>query len=166
MTSAVKISSVTANIAAQSITVTNVQGASVTLGIRDTSNIPEAVNQEMCPILIPRPANFLTEFQLTRDTFGADAALKTVKYVLNYIFYYAPVGQGSTIFSKFDEMVVAAAVTINHFATNTNAICQTNSAATEFLPQDIPAFDPVQDKIGTLFHGCVMSFYLEQFLEI
>ena len=160
MADTIKISTVIASIAAQSITVVRPDGTSGTLTILDTSALPEAINQADCPLLTPRPQDFLTSFSMTRDSFGADAAYKSVNYTLNYLFYYAPVGQGAELFEKYDEMVTAVAAVLLHFSTNTNL-----SGSTEFLPGTVNQFSPVADGAGTLYHGCVIPFVVMQYME-
>ncbi len=160
MTDSIKITTLTASIAAQSITVTKADGTSGALGMRDVSNVPLEVAQASCPLLAPRPSDFLTGLRVERDTQGADAALKTVYYTLHYICYYAPATQGITLFDKFDDMVTAAAVILNYFATHTNL-----SGATDILPQNVDAFGDVTDGKGTIFHGFVMSLEVTQFME-
>ena len=160
MADSIKLTTVTNSIAALSITITKPDGTSGTLTIRDIDELTEAINQEQCPILSPQPANFVTDVVITRDTFGADAALKTVKYTLHYIFYYAPVAQGATMFEKYDNMITAAAIILNHLAINTNL-----TGATDILPQAIPVFGPVADGTGALFHGCVISMRVMQYME-
>jgi len=163
VTDSIKLTQVCTSIATLSITVTNARGSSVTLTIDDLSGLQKRIkiNQQDCPLLTPRPDNFVTEFDVTRDTFGADAALKTVSYVLNYVFYYAPVAQGMGLFEKYDEMVTAAAVILNHLATNTNL-----SGSTDILPTGIPAFGAMTDAGGTLFHGCQIALKVSAYMEV
>ena len=160
MADSIKITTVATSIAALSITVTNALGSSVTVGIKDISAVPEAVNQQDCPMLAPRPQGFVTDFGVTRDAFGADAAPKTVAYTLHYVFFYAPVMQGVGLLEKYDEMVTAAAVVLNHLATNTAL-----SGTTDILPGNIPVFGPVADVTGQQFHGCEIEMRVIQFME-
>ena len=162
MADTLKLTTVTASIAALTITVTNARGSSVTLNIDDTSGLQKRVkvNQQDCPLLMPRPDNFVSNLGFTRDTYGADAALKTMAYTLTYNFYYAPIAQGVGLFEKYDEMVTAAAAILLHLATNTNL-----SGATDILPESVPAFGAMADAAGTLFHGCEIALRVTQFLE-
>ena len=162
MADSIKLTTLTASIAALTITVTNARGSSVTLNIDDLSGLQKRVkvNQQDCPLLMPRPDNFVTDFSVMRDTMGADAALKTAAYTLNYIFYYSPIAQGVGIFEKYDEMVTAAAVILNHLATNTAL-----SGSTDILPASVPAFGAMPDATGTLFHGCEIALRVMQYME-
>ena len=163
MADSIKLTTLATSIAALSITVTNARGSSVTLTIDDISALQKRVkvNQQDCPLLMPRPDSFVTNFSVTRDTFGADAALKTATYTLNYIFYFAPIGQGVGVFEKYDEMITAAAIILNHLATNTNL-----TGSTDILPESVPAFGAMSDATGTLFHGCEIALKVQQFMEI
>ena len=161
MADTIKITTLATAIAALSVSVTNASGSSVTLAIKDIAAIPEAVNQVDCPILAPRPDNFITDFSVTRDTYGADAALKTVRYRMNYVFYFCPALQGVGIFEKYDDMVTAAAIILNALATNTNL-----SGAQDILPSGIPSFGMQVDVGGTAFHGCEISLDVAQFMEV
>ena len=160
MADSIKITTVTASIAALTVSVTNALGTSVTLNIKDVSAIPEAVNQQDCPVLAPRPDSFVTDFSVTRDSFGADSALKSAAYTLHYEFFYAPMLQGVGLFEKYDEMVTAAAVILNHLATNTAL-----SGSTDILPASVPAFGAMADATGTLFHGCEIALRVMQYME-
>ena len=67
-----KLSQVTAGIAAlgSSITVTKADGNSGAIVIRDIGALPDAVNQEDCPVLVPNPDGFISNLQPVRQTFG------------------------------------------------------------------------------------------------
>lgn len=161
MTDSIKVSTVTAALAALQIDVTRPGGTVGPVKIRDTNVIPTGVNREDCPVLAPRPMNFVTNFGITRQTFGADSALKDVNYTLNYLFYYFPVAAGTLLFEKYDDMVTAAMVVLNYIATHTSPLLGT----TDILPGDIPAFGEVVDAANKSFHGCTMTFRVIQYME-
>lgn len=160
MTDSIKLTTVTASIAALSITVTKPDGSSGALTIKNIDAIPEAVNPQDCPVLAPRAAGFVTDFVMTRDTMGADAAYKTVTYTLTYTFYYVPTLQGAGLFEKYDEMVTASAAVLLALSTNTYL-----SGTTDIYPNGIPQFGPVQDATGAQFHGCEISVRVTQYME-
>ena len=157
-----KLTTVTASIAAQSVTVTNVKGASVTLSIRDIDNLPAngVVNQDACPMLAPKAGGFLSDYHFTRDSLGADAAYKTVEYTLHYILWFAPIAQGETLLKNFDDFLACAAAVLLYFETNTNL-----NGTTDFMPLAVPALGGMTDANGTLFHACQISFRVTQFTE-
>lgn len=162
MTDTVRASSVVTAIAGLSITVTNARGSSVALKIKDDSAIPQAVSGFECPILAPKPDNFITNGIITRDTTGGDSAYKTIVYQLNYILYFAPVEEGTTLFSSYSALVDAWAVIVASLANNTNNI----SGETDILPLPVQYFGQVADLAGTKFHGCEISFAVKQYLEV
>lgn len=159
-----KIATVTAAIKSQASLITIVvDGTNTNPTIYDpfAEEIPNSITPSKCPCLVPRPAEFITEFDFTRDTFGADAALKSVNYRLNYRFFFAPVLESMSLFSKYTQMCVAAAALWLYFATHTNNI----TGATEILPRAIPTFGPEADWKGTNYHGCELAFDVMQFME-
>ena len=163
MTDALKLSTLTASIAAASITVTKVDTTSGTLTIKDTSGVMPAVPQGDCPILQPRPDLFLTEFALERDTYGGDVAYKTARYTLHYQFFFAPVLQGVTVYADYAANLNALVAILNYYAVNTNAILS-GGGATEILPLLADAL-PQKDVTGTLFHGGVIDFQVVKYME-
>lgn len=160
-----KLTTVTAAIAAQSITVTKPDTTSGTLLIQDIVNsgatkLTDGITQAMCPVLQPAYDNFITPSKgFFRDTFGADAGLKTINYTLRYKFFFAPVMQGTTILSMFGAEVAALVAVGLYFMTHTAV-----SGSTEFLPK-IENFSPQTDLAGTKFHGGQISFDVTQYLE-
>lgn len=160
MTESIKLATLTAAIATQSITLTDAYGASVTLAIKDISAIPVAVNQQDCPVLTPHPSVFMTNVIVTRDTFGSDAAYKTIEYDLTYRFFYAPILQSVTMLEKYGEFIAAAMTVLMYFSNHTDY-----GGSVDFLPGPVPAFGAVTDGAGTQFHGCDFVFHVRQFLE-
>ena len=156
-----KLATVTAAIASQSIMVVNAVGENVILKIQDIGTMTDAIQQSECPVLAPRPDEFCTprEGFFVRDTYGADAALKSLHYTLTYKFFFSPVLQGMAAFEKFGESVTAFVAIGLHFATHTNL-----SGATEFLPRLVNLL-PQADMNQTLFHGGELAFDVMQFME-
>ena len=89
MADTISITTIATNISNLTITVTKPDGTSGNLAIKDISALPEAVHPQDCPMLAPRPDNFLSGFALSHECFGGDAGLKDVRYTLNYMLYYA-----------------------------------------------------------------------------
>lgn len=161
MTDSIKISTVTATIATQTISVVNAYGSTVNVTIKDTSAIPVTVNQQDCPLLSPLPPNFMSGVTIRRDTYGGDAGLKTIEYDLTYRFFYCPALQGVSQFEKYDEMVTAAAAVLLHFATHTSI-----TGSTDIMPrQPVPFFGPVVDGGGNVFHGFDLVLHVMQYME-
>jgi len=70
--------------------------------IRDTSACTDAVMVRDCPVLAPRPNNFVMLNPVERDTFGASSvARKTVTFTLSYRFFHSVIGQGRGVYEVF-----------------------------------------------------------------
>lgn len=165
MTEAFKLATVTNSIAALgvSISVVNALGETVTLTIQDIDEMTtDAIEQSQCPLMRPRVDNFVTldngQF-LTRDTYGADAALKSYHYTLNYVFYFCPVGQGNTVLGQYAAMVTAIVAAVLYFSNHTDL-----AGGHELIPR-LVNFGPVEDINNTKFHGGEIAFDVMQFAE-
>jgi len=160
MADSLKITTVTASIAALTISITKPDGTTGNLTIRDLGDMREAINQQDCPVLTPRADNFVSNLRIERDSFGADAAYKTAYYTLNYVFYFYPVNAGAGLFEKYGAMVTAAAVMLTYLATHTNL-----TGTTDIMPEAQTSFGLQLDAAGTPFHGCEVALNVEQYLE-
>lgn len=161
MADSFKVTTVTASIAAQSITVTRADGTSGALTIYDVGGIPAAVNQDQCPVLRPRPRDFISGFKFTRDSQGGNASKKTARYVLTYQMLYAPVGQTGVPYEHYGDMVNALVATVLYFMDHGDDI----AGATDFVVGPLPLVAGLPDSVGTAFHGGEIQFTVEQFLE-
>ena len=69
------------------------------VNIRDIDELSEGVTARECPVLYPEPTNFVSDFELVRDSTGpGSTALQHATYDLTYTFLYAPVGAGRGLF--------------------------------------------------------------------
>lgn len=94
----IPIGTITAAIAA--LTVTGVT-------IRDTSNMSDLITTRDCPVLAPRPNNFIGLNPVERDTYGASpVARKTMTFSLSYRFFHSPIGQGRGEYEIFPLYLV------------------------------------------------------------
>lgn len=164
MADAFNLATLTNSIAAlgASISLTDATGATKALRIDDIDEMGDAVEQSQCPLMRPRADNFVTleagSF-LTRDSYGADAALKTFRYTLNYDFFYCPVGQGNTMLGLYGNSVNAVVAALLYFATHT-----TLSGGQECMPR-LVGLEPTSDVNGTKFHGGRIAFDVMQYAE-
>ena len=54
------------------------------LTIKDVDQLPTAINQRDCPLLIPNPENYVSGFNVEIDSFGSGTGCKmTITYNLN-----------------------------------------------------------------------------------
>ena len=124
------------------------------LTILDADQIPVEMTQRDCPVLFPRPDEFITDFTSERQSFGpASAAARDVTYTLNFILAYAPVGTGRGIFEPYKNMLVLAYKVID-------AIHADDDLSDYGL--DVTArignVGLVSSPGGAQYHGCVISF--------
>jgi hypothetical protein len=171
MSDAIKLNTLVTLIATASITVTNHLGASVTLKIRDMTptlgatdtGVPGAVNTQDCPLMAPRPLNFVSNVNPKLDTQGGDSAYKSIEYDLTYQFFFAPVGEGGFWTVNYGANANAVMAIMLYFMDNSNQF--SNNGAEELLPNAIPALQSQTDAAGTVFHGAEISFKIRHFLE-
>ena len=129
--------------------------------IRDLDQIPDAVQERDCPILIPEVINFVTDLVITRDSTGADSyALKTATYTINYTFLYAPVGSDRTGLNRFDDFVRKAFAIIDAVVLNS-----TITGLIDITPQNTLQWSVVLDPSGNAFMGCMMAFSITEFIN-
>jgi len=129
--------------------------------IRDTHEIPEAVDVRMCPILYPEPVNFISGFSVERDSFGAAAqAKKTVTYTLTYTYLHAPIGTGRGLFDVYDGLVK------NVFAIlDALILADALTGTIELIPLTPVNVGPVGDPAGNRFHGCQFELSVTEFVN-
>ena len=142
--------------------VTNIAAISVTgVTIKDMDNIPEQVNARDCPILIPEPVDFVSNFEVERNSYGSAAqSKKTARYTLNYTFMYQPVGASRTGLDKYGDMVEKAFAIIDAIIANDDL-----GGTVEFMPQDTVSFGVVLDPAGGTFQGCRILIRVTEFIN-
>lgn len=98
---------------ADSITGITVSG----LTIKDVDQIPTAINQRECPLLIPNPENYISNCIIGVDSFGSGTSRKmTLTYNLNYILIYSTVGAGRThVIDAYSGMLAKAVAFLDAF---------------------------------------------------
>jgi len=73
--------------------------------IKDINQIPDTARM-LTPLLIPQPANFVTNLQVSFETFGSNGGAKiNTNYTLNYVFLFCEVGSGVNAFAPFSALV-------------------------------------------------------------
>lgn len=72
--------------------------------IKDIDQIPDTARM-LCPLLIPKPDNFVTDLSVSFETFGSNGGAKiNTNYTLNYVFLFCEVG-GMGAFAAFSGLV-------------------------------------------------------------
>jgi len=73
--------------------------------IKDIDQIPDSARM-LTPLLIPQPANFVTNLGVEFKTFGSNGGAKIdTTYTLNYVFLFCEVGSGLSSFTAFSGLV-------------------------------------------------------------
>ncbi len=130
------------------------------LVIKDVNEIP-AVGDVRQPLLIPL-VNFVTDFTVERNSFGAAEAKMTVRYTLNYRLLYKPVGDGRVnTLEVFDDMVAMFGA-IWDALLDTATI--TGSVDHEGL-NGVVNMGVVEAPDGTAFWGCDIPIAMMEFVN-
>ncbi len=151
MTVNIQLATVAASIAAL-----NVSGVTIC----DIDEIP-LEGSARGPLIIPIPERYVTNLSGEDVSFGAGAALKDLRYTLNYRLLYAPIGSAQrAVIGGYAEMI---AVAVN-FMEAIMAI-STLAGAVEIQLENVPAFGPVLDPVGTYYHGCDFALRIHEFIQ-
>lgn len=131
--------------------------------IRDLDQIPTQVNERDCPILFPDPLNFVSAWELQRDSQGSNnlpAAKYTIYYTLTYSFLYAPVGAERPGLEKYAKMVDKLMEVIDVILANDDI-----TGLIDIQPEQIDEFGPVPDPSGNQFIGCRLRLRVTEFVN-
>ena len=111
--------------------------------------------------LYPNPINFVTDFLVEWDSYGADAsAKKTVTYTLNYVFNYSPVGEGRAFkLDLYDDMVTMAFQIQDALIANSSL-----SGNIDNLPT-FGTFGQIFDPSGNPCLGCDIRISVKEFVN-
>lgn len=94
---------ITSTIATVADSISNLSISGVT--IKDIDQIPDSARM-LTPLLIPQPNNFITDLQVSFETFGSNGSAKiNTTYTLNYVFLFCEVGSGLGSFAAFSGLI-------------------------------------------------------------
>ncbi len=94
---------ITSTIATVADSISNLSISGVT--IKDIDQIPDTARM-LTPLLIPQPNNFITDLQVSFETFGSNGGAKiNTTYTLNYVFLLCEVGSGLGSFAAFSGLI-------------------------------------------------------------
>lgn len=124
--------------------------------VYDIDTFPNEVKDRDDAVLMPKPDGFVTNFVITRDSFGG---LKTVDYDLHYMLYFGAVGQGRGLAEKWSQMAVKLFAVLDAIIAN-DALTGT----IEFTPQDVINIGPVVDPSGHVLHGAEIICSVKEFI--
>jgi hypothetical protein len=73
--------------------------------IKDIDQIPDAARM-LCPLIIPNPANFVTDVSISFETYGSNGGAKiNTNYTLNYMFLFCEVSSGLGAFAAYSGLI-------------------------------------------------------------
>lgn len=140
----------------ESIAALDVEGVS----IRDMSSLKESFDSYDCPLLAPRPNDFVSAPSVSAANFGTGTSRKLdVSYTLTYRYFHAPIGTG-------DLTDTWAAMVINLFKIFDAILI--NDALTGLIDlafTGISDFGSVGDGGNNQFHGCDITFRILEFVN-
>lgn len=140
---------------ANSIAALSVSGVTM----KDVDEIPTGVDTR-APTILPLP-DYVTNFEVERDSFGGGGALRSVSYTLNYRLCYKPVGQGrhKTI-EYYDVMIDKVAL----FFDAVMAV-DTLTGAVDIAPDGVTNMGLVNDPSDNEFIGCDLAVRITEFVN-
>jgi hypothetical protein len=154
LSATVNFLTVTNSIAALAFT-----GASGTITVKDTDEIPESIGLDD-RILAPNPSGFISNVELTRDELTGQNLRLT--YVLSYRYYHCKIGGGmGGLFGVYAAMITNAAAILLAFSSDATL----TGALDNDMPQ-ITDIGPVNDPAGNGYHGFDITLRIMQFLEV
>ena len=125
--------------------------------IKDTSETTDAIDARECPVLAPAVANFVTNFDPRRESFGLNnEAAITIEYDLTYTLYYMPAGSERTLAVLFDGLLKTVAAIFEAALTEIGG-------AVDVLPKDIRNTGADLDPTGREFIGYQVVFRVTEF---
>ena len=137
-----------------SIAVLTVAGVS----IKDLGHIPPS-GERLTPILFPDPANPLSNFVATTESFGGGSSrLLDVDYDLNYIYIHCEMGTGRTGLDYLEgamlkiQAIYDAVLSIDTF-----------TGGVDILPTSNVMLNVITDPSGKNYYGCNMTFHVKEF---
>lgn len=132
------------------LTIKDIDQVSETWEIRGATLYPNITN----PLELQAPA---------RQSFGtvAGGAKKDVRYTLNYIFAYAPVGSTRGVKDVMSGMFSMLALIYNAVTEN-DAL----SGTVDITPRIAAASTIVQDPVGNQFWGLALAFDVLEYYEV
>jgi hypothetical protein len=130
--------------------------------IMDLNEIPTAVTTRAdLSIMMPLP-EFITEFDMVRDSFGGGSTAKmTVTYKLNYRFFLAEAGSYRN--KKLDWMVDI----VDRVAKVMDAILAIDvfAGCIDIVPGEISNMGVVNDPTEKDFYGCDITVEVKEFVN-
>jgi hypothetical protein len=138
----------------------SIAGLTVTgLVLKDLDQVKAKMDTRQAA-LMPLP-DFVTGFEMVRDSYGGANAKMTVSYTLNYRLFFKPAGTGRTMILEQLPGLVAmiAAIWDAVLAISTIAGCE------DIIPLDVSTIGVVNDPGDNAWWGCDMAFRVKEFVN-
>jgi len=128
--------------------------------IKDIDQIPDSARM-LTPLLIPQPANFVTNLSVSFETFGSNTGAKiNTNYTLNYVFLFCEVGSGLGSFAAFSGLVTKLMAILNAINSN-DAI----TGAVDVKINNIGNIGVITDPAGNDFWGLEFSLRVLEYTQ-
>jgi len=130
--------------------------------IKDIDTIPEEVTQRICPVMFPSPEGFVTGLRVEPKSYGAGTSGKNdVKYTLNYVFLYQPVGSDRYVTKNIAKLVDKTVLILNALIANDAVI-----GSVDIEPRIDGEFGKLADQVGNEFFGALIAIDVCEFYEV
>ena len=139
----------------------SIAGLTITgVTIKDIDQIPDSARM-LTPLLIPQPANFVTNLGIEFKTFGSNGGAKIdTSYTLNYVFLFCEVGSGLGSFAAFSGLVTKLMTILNAINSN-DAI----TGAVDVKIGSIGNIGVITDPAGNEFWGLEFSLRVLEYTQ-
>ena len=129
--------------------------------IKDIDNIPENCLM-LCPLIIPDPDMWITEFEVVDDSIGIAATRqRTLRYTLNYLYLHTTIG------GSLGGLLAVYAGMVENMVTIANALL-TNEDITGAVEQRMTKIGDimmVSDPAGNQYFGTQISLRVMEFIN-
>ena len=129
------------------------------LVIKDIDEVPGAVDPRQ-PTMMPLP-DFMTGFEVIRDSYGAGVAKMTATYQLNYRLCYAPIGDGRTVTQEQQSGLVAMVGLV----LDAILAISTFTGGVDIVPLAVVNMGIVADPSDRIYWGCDFAFMVTEFVN-
>lgn len=129
------------------------------LVIKDIHEIPPTAG-DRTPMLIPAP-DYMTEFEMVRDSYGAGVGEMTASYTINYVLCYVPAGAGrASVLEYYDDMIALVAAILDKVMA-----VGVFDGAVDITPMSVTGMGLVRDPSDTDYIGCNLAFRVMEFVN-
>ena len=115
----------------------------------------------LCPLIIPQPANFVSDLSITFESFGSNGGAKiNTNYTLNYVFLLCEVGSGMGAFAAFSGLISKLSALLVEINSNDSI-----TGAVDVKINSISNIGVITDPAGVEFWGLEFSLRVLEFSQ-